>query len=118
MHKGGRCSSVATLGANILKLKPCIEVINGFMDVGKKYRGNLPSVLKKYVEDRLSLNKESYKKNRIFITSSCQTNELNDMVKEELEKLKIFDEIIITHAGCTITCHCGPDTLGILFIRN
>jgi DegV family protein with EDD domain len=118
MHKGGRCSSVAALGANFLKLKPCIEVVNGVMEVGKKYRGNLPAVLKKYVEDRLSDDKNIYKKNRIFITSTCQTNELPDMIMNEIKKAQIFDDILITPAGCTVTSHCGPDTLGILFIRN
>ncbi|MDF2686781.1 MAG: domain protein DegV family [Clostridia bacterium] len=118
MHKGGRCSSITALGANFLKLKPCIEVVDGVMEVGKKYRGNLPIVLKKYVEDRLINTKDYYKKNRIFITSTCQTNELIDMVKDEIKKAQIFDEIFVTPAGCTITCHCGPNTLGILFIRN
>jgi len=116
LHKGGRCSSVAALGANLLKLKPCIEVVNGKMGVGKKYRGSLSSVLPEYASDRLKA--KGVKPRRVFITHSGCEAELLSLVRSKIESLAMFDEIIETRAGCTISCHCGPGTLGVLFIRS
>lgn len=116
LHAGGRCSAVAALGANILKLKPCIEVDNrnGSMDVGKKYRGSLDKALVRYVKDELSryqdLNPEL-----LFITHSGIPQEYIDLVKKTVEETASFQEIQVTKACCTISCHCGPNTLGILF---
>lgn len=116
LHKGGRCSSVAALGANLLKLKPCIEVVDGRMRVGKKYRGSLAAVLPVYASDRLA--GKSVRRKRVFITHSGCDAETVSLVRDKVESLGMFDEIIETRAGCTITCHCGPGTLGVLFIRN
>lgn len=119
LHKGGRCSAVAMLGANVLKLKPCIEVSNegGKMGVSKKYRGTLDRVLEEYVADRLS-GREDIVQDRIFITHSGISEERIAIVKAAIEKHMHFDEIYITRAGCTISSHCGPNTLGILFVRK
>ncbi len=119
LHKGGRCSAVAMLGANVLKLKPCIEVSNegGAMGVSKKYRGTLERVLEEYVADRLN-GREDIRQDRIFITHSGISQERIDIVKAAIEKHMHFDEIFITRAGCTISSHCGPNTLGILFVRK
>lgn len=119
LHKGGRCSAVAMLGANVLKLKPCIEVSNegGKMGVSKKYRGTLERVLEEYVADRLS-GREDIVTDRIFITHSGISEERIAIVKAAVEKHMQFDEIYITRAGCTISSHCGPNTLGILFVRK
>ncbi len=119
LHKGGRCSAVAMLGANVLKLKPCIEVSNegGAMGVSKKYRGTLERVLEEYVADRLS-GREDIVQDRIFITHSGISEERIAVVKAAIEKHMQFDEIYITRAGCTISSHCGPNTLGILFVRK
>lgn len=119
LHKGGRCSAVAMLGANVLKLKPCIEVSNegGKMGVSKKYRGTLDRVLEEYVADRLS-GHEDIVQDRIFITHSGISEERIAIVKAAIEKHMKFDEIYITRAGCTISSHCGPNTLGILFVRK
>lgn len=119
LHKGGRCSAVAMLGANVLKLKPCIEVSNegGAMGVSKKYRGTLERVLEEYVADRLA-GREDIRTDRIFITHSGISQERIDIVKAAIEKHMQFDEIFITRAGCTISSHCGPNTLGILFVRK
>lgn len=116
LHKGGRCSAVAALGANLLRLKPCIEVKNGKMGVGKKYRGALSNVLGEYAADRLASS--PVKRDRIFITHSGCDKELVGLVREKIASFGMFDEIVETRAGCTISCHCGPNTLGILFIRN
>lgn len=117
MHKGGRCSAVAALGANLLKLKPCIEVKNGSMGVGKKYRGKLGDVFCSYVEDRLA-DKSDLDTSRIFITHSGCDDATVERVLQKVKAMADFDEIIITRAGCTISVHCGPATLGVLFIRK
>lgn len=119
LHKGGRCSAVAMLGANMLKLKPCIEVNceDSTMTVGKKYRGTLERALEEYVRDRLD-GRDDIVTDRIFITHSGISEERIALVKNAIEKYKKFDEILITRAGCTISAHCGPNTLGILFVRK
>ena len=117
LHKGGRCSAVAALGANLLKLKPCIEVRGGKMAVGKKYRGKMPDVLEKYVGEVLS-GLDDIDKRRVFITHTCEDREVVDAVREQIEKLGAFEEILETRAGCTISVHCGPGTLGVLFIKK
>ncbi len=119
LHKGGRCSAVAMLGANVLKLKPCIEVSNegGKMGVSKKYRGTLERVLEDYVKDRLD-GRDDVDTGRIFITHSGISQERVDLVHAAIGKYMQFDEIYVTRAGCTISSHCGPNTLGILFARK
>lgn len=117
MRKGGRCSTVAALGANLLKLKPSIEVRDGKMGVAKKYRGSLEKCLKDYVADQLA-NIEGIRPERIFITHSGVSQETIDMVKALVEEKNYFKEICISRAGCTVSCHCGPGTLGVLFIEK
>jgi DegV family protein with EDD domain len=117
LHKGGRCSSVALLGSNLLKLKPCIEVVEGAMGVGKKYRGKIEDVMVEYVRARLA-DTSDIDLSRIFITHTCENDETVKRVRAEVEKLADFDEILETRAGCTVSVHCGPNTLGVLFIRK
>lgn len=118
LHKGGRCSSVAALGANLLKLKPCIEVIDGKMTSAKKYRGKIDKVIIDYVCDRLR-DREDIEKNRIFITHTKCSPETVEAVRDKINELSPgFSEILETTAGCTVTSHCGPNTLGVLFIRK
>ena len=117
MVKGGRCSAVTALGANLLKLKPCIEVKDGKMGVVKKYRGNFTKVLVDYVKDRLD-GREDLVYDRIFITYSSDMPEEVAAVREAVKTYAPFTEILETRAGCTVSCHCGPKTLGILFIRK
>ena len=117
LHKGGRCSSLAALGANILKLKPCIEVVNGSMCVGKKYRGSFEQAIDNYTRDRLEgRNDVDYK--RVFITYTTCSPEIIQIVRDNIMKYGKFEEIIETTTGCTISCHCGPNTLGIIFFRK
>ncbi len=115
LHKGGRCSSIAALGANLLKLRPCIDVIDGKMKVTKKYRGNMEKTMREYVKERLT--DMAYDDDLIFVTSTC-TKEFAELTAEEVKKNSNFKEIAITDAGCTVACHCGEDTIGILFIRK
>ena len=117
LHKGGRCSAVVALGANVLQLKPCIEVIDGKMGVGKKYRGSFDKVIKQYVKDRLE-NRDDIDYKRIFVTHSSCKPELVRQIKELVSSLGNFEEIIETKAGCTISNHCGPNCLGVLFYRK
>ena len=115
LHKGGRCSSVAMLGANVLKLKPCIEVTDGAMAVGKKYRGKYSDVLLTYAKERLE-NIDNIDTKRIFLTHTCQDEALALSVYDYVKSLGKFDEVILTTAGCTISAHCGPNTLGVIYI--
>lgn len=118
LHKGGRCSSVAALGANLLKLKPCIEVTDGKMKSAKKYRGNIDRVIINYVTDRLS-DRNDIDKHRIFITHTKCNEDIVNQVRDKINELAPgFEEILETTAGCTVTSHCGPYTLGVLFIRS
>ena len=115
LAKGGRCSSAVALGANLLKLKPCINLEHGKMDVGKKYRGVWTKLLPGYARERLE--GKDICKDRIFITwTSCPPEVVAEL--RELLKAEGFGEILETVAGSTITSHCGPNTLGVLFIRN
>lgn len=118
LYKGGRCSGVAAVGANLLKLKPLIEVHDGKMDMAGKYRGNMKDVVKKYITDRLTVPGAKFKKDRIFVTCTCTDYDLPNYAKEIVESLGLFDEVLITIAGSTITSHCGKDTLGILYINE
>lgn len=117
LKKGGRCSSVAALGANLLKLRPCIVVRNGEMSVSKKYRGNMKTVLVQYAEDMLS-DLDSIEDDRIFITHAGCDKENIDAVYDLVKSKNKFKEIFITRAGCTVSSHCGYGTLGVLFIRK
>ncbi len=117
LWKGGRCSGVTALGANILRLKPCIEVRNGKMEVGKKYRGSIDKVILQYVRDRLQ-GRDDIDPRRIFVTCTTTSDETRQAVEDEIRSIMHFDEIIHSRAGCTISNHCGPGTLGILFYRK
>lgn len=117
MVKGGRCSAAAALGANILNLKPCIEVKNGKMAVVKKYRGNYAKCLATYVKDRLA-GREDLDKTTLFVTRTPVTDECLNAVKEAVAQYNDFETTYWNEAGCTVSCHCGPGTLGVLFVRK
>lgn len=116
LYKGGRCSYLKMLGANILKIKPAIYVNDGKMGIGGKYRGNMLKAVMGYVEDTLAkYNNPDH--SRVFITYSTAPEEVVAAVRERLEK-EGFKEIIPTTAGATISCHCGPHCLGILYFND
>ena len=119
LHAGGRCSALAAMGANLLRLKPCIEVDNtsGCMSVGKKYRGSLEKALEQYVKDRLE-GRTDIVYRRAFITHSGISEERIALVRSLVEKYARFEELFVTRAGCTISSHCGPNTLGVLFMEK
>lgn len=115
LRAGGRCSTVAMLGANILGIKPCIEVHNenGSMTVGKKYRGKLSNVIKQYINDKMNEYPNISKKRGVVVHAGLPDEIVDEMVSLVKEK-NYFDEIIIARAGCTISSHCGPYTLGLI----
>ena len=117
MVKGGRCSAVAALGANLLGLKPCIEVKDGKMSVVKKYRGNYSKCLSTYVKDRLE-NRDDLDKATLFVTRTPVPDICLEAVKSAVDTYADFETIYWTEAGCTVSCHCGPGTLGVLFVRK
>ncbi len=115
LHRGGRCSSVAALAGGVLQLHPRIVVENGRMSAGKKYRGKIQSVIMSYVKDMEEELKQA-KPDRVFITHSGCDAETIEKVQQYLEALGVFEEILITRAGGVVSSHCGPGTLGVLFI--
>ena len=117
LHKGGRCGGVAALGANLLKLKPCIEVHEGKMKVGKKYRGAYEKCALDYIHDRLDGN-DNIESNIIFLTWTGVDAHLLKEIEKEVKKCHKFHTVIVNEAGSTITGHCGPGTFGIIYFRK
>lgn len=117
MVKGGRCSSAAALGANLLGLKPCIEVRDGKMQVVKKYRGSYTKCLSHYIKDRLD-GRTDLVTDRLFLTYTPVEADALQTAREAIRTYGKFDTVYETTAGCTVSCHCGPGTLGVLFIRK
>ena len=117
MVKGGRCTAVVALGANLLGLKPCIEVKDGKMGVVKKYRGNYAKSLAAYVKDRLA-NRDDLDREHLFVTRTPISDDCLKAVEAAVAEHAEFENIYWTMAGCTVSCHCGPGTLGVLFVKK
>lgn len=117
LYKGGRCSALSALGANLLKLKPSIQVKNGKLGVAKKYRGKFSDTLMSYVSDKLE-NIDNIRPERIFVTHAGCDDEIVKAVIDKVKSYGYFDEILLTRAGCTISSHCGQNCLGILFVHK
>lgn len=117
LHRGGRCSGLAALAGGMLKLHPKIVVKNGVMGADKKYRGKIGSAIMNYAQDMEETLLKA-KKDRVFITHSGCDREVVDNVRGYLESLNVFDEILETRAGGVVSSHCGPGTLGVLFIED
>lgn len=117
LHRGGRCSGLAALAGGALKLHPLISVVDGKMLPGKKYRGKMDRVIIEYVKD-MEIDLKNAKADRVFITHSGCEDEVLEDVKEKVASLGRFKEILVTRAGSVITSHCGPGTLGVLFIAG
>ncbi len=116
IHKGGRCSGVAALGANLLGIKPSLGIVDGALGMEKKYRGKLKVVVSKYIRERLA--EVTPETDYVFLTDAGVDKEVHDAAYETLKELHIFKEIYLTDAGCVISSHCGPGTLGILFVKK
>lgn len=117
LYRGGRCSATAAMAGSVLKLHPKIVVENGAMDATKKYRGKLSAVIMSYVKDMEDELKNA-RNDRVFITHSGCDRDIVEGVKEYLRELGIFNEILETRAGGVVSSHCGPGTLGVLFISK
>lgn len=117
MVKGGRCSSTAALGANLLHLKPCIDLKNGKLGVGKKYRGSYEKCLVSYVKDKLA-GRTDIDTSSAFIVYTDVSEEAKEAVRQAVAQYQQFDTVYEATAGCTISCHCGPGTMGVIFVRK
>jgi len=117
LYKGGRCSALEAFGANLLQLKPCITVRNGKMSVGKKYRGKFSATLEKYITDQIG-DASDIDLSRVFVTHAGCDESIYTACAEQVRKIAPFKEVLITRAGCTISSHCGRNTLGVLFVRK
>lgn len=119
MYKGGRCSALALLGSNLLAIRPTIDLdpTESKMGVGKKYRGTFEKTVKMYVHDKLA-DRDDIRPRRIFLTHSGISAEMAELVKAEIAQCQNFDEVLETRAGCTVSSHCGPNCLGVLFIEK
>jgi len=117
MVKGGRCSTVTALGANLLNLKPCIEVRSGKMTVVKKYRGSFAKSILSYAKDRVT-GREDLDRAEAFLTFTDVSDEILSSVRQYVKGNGNFEQIYESTAGCTISCHCGPGTLGLLLVRK
>ncbi|MCH5163397.1 MAG: DegV family protein [Clostridiales bacterium] len=118
LHKGGRCSGVAKFFASAFSIKPMIMLKDGKMVVGQKYVGKLGKCIEKYVAAILK-EFDTPDTTRIFITHTYADDEIVESVKAQIRELRPeFKEILETHAGCTVTAHCGKGTLGILYINK
>lgn len=118
MWKGGRCTGVAAFGANLLNLKPCIEMREGKLEVCKKYRGNIEKVYEKYIAERLK-GKDVDPAHVFVTTSSAPTPQQAQRLEEAVRQaVPAVQEILFTRTGCTVTSHCGPGTMGVLFLEK
>ena len=117
LYKGGRCSAVAALGANVLRLKPCIEVRDNKMIVGKKYRGSFEHAIRQYVRERLE-GRTDISDALAFVVHPAAPDNVVHAAMDAAAQYGLFRELVEAHANCTVSCHCGPHTLGIMFLRK
>lgn len=117
LYMGGRCSSLEKSLSSILKIHPRIVVSDGSMSVGQKFMGNRKTILKGLIRS-IELKKDSVEPHRIFITHSCCSKEEIEFIKKEVKSLISAQEILVTDAGCVIATHCGPKTVGILYVEK
>lgn len=118
LAKGGRCSSATALGANLLNLKICIELKDNHMGVGKKYRGNFSKCLLTYVKDRLEGHDDIDPSICMLTYTAAVPEETITAVREAIAACGSFEKVYESTAGCTVSCHCGPCTLGIMLARK
>lgn len=117
LHMGGRCSSAAYLAGSMLKMHPQINMIDGAMSAGEKFRGKMDSVIQQYKKRMILDQLDSIEPDRIFVTSTLPSDRA-EALAEEIHQLGYFKEVIVAYAGATIASHCGPNTIGYLTIRK
>ncbi|MEG1613898.1 MAG: DegV family protein [Oscillospiraceae bacterium] len=116
LKKGGRCSALTAFGANILGIKPCIDLVNGNMIVGKKYRGKLEAVHTQYIDDRLSAN--DFDMERVFISHTGLSDERIELVIRHLKKTAKFKEIIVGECGCVVASHGAKNAMALCLLHK
>lgn len=119
MKKGGRCSAVLALGANLLKLHPCIEVTQGKMVVSKKYRGTFEKVVGQWIQERLT-DRQDIDTSIVYFADACNNPDHGALVTahKTFDQLDLFDAMVESTVGCTVFCHCGPNTIGFAVVRK
>ena len=117
LYKGGRCSALARFGASLLGIKPILELQNGKIENTSKLMGKFNVVCKKYIDQMLEKHK-NYNTDCCFITHTCKDETFVNQIVEYVKSKNIFKEVFIQQAGSTISCHCGENTLGILYLLN
>lgn len=117
LHKGGRCSALAMVGATVLGIRPSIKVSNGKMIVGTKYKGKIHKILDKYILDTLK-EFNNPDPDLCFVTYSSATDEMKKLAHDTLKENAKFKKVVNTTAGCTVSTHCGPNTIGIIYYNN
>ncbi|MCI5753355.1 MAG: DegV family protein [Clostridiales bacterium] len=117
LRKGGRCSALTALGANLLSIKPSIEVHDGVMDVGKKFRGKIDRIYIQYACERLE-GRDDIDLRRIFIADSGISDEMRAELEQAVLACQPFEQVYHNVAGCTISTHCGPNCMGLMFLRK
>jgi len=116
LHRGGRCSTLQMIGAAVMKLKPMIQVKDGVMLNTGKFRGSIGKALRQYV--KTVLEQEEVDPKRVFITHPPMPGDEAQTIVEMVKAMNLFEEVHETSAGCVISCHCGPGTLGVLFFAK
>lgn len=117
LYKGGRCSALSMLGANLMRIKPCIRVVDGKNKVAKKYMGNMESCVRKYIEDTLAtFNTPDH--TRCVITYSTMTDGMREVVEDCMNTYGKFKKVIYSPAGSVISSHCGENTVGLLYLDD
>ncbi len=117
LRRGGRCSGLEALGAKMLHIRPSIIVSDGRMHPGEKYRGRYEHYLKHYIRDILD-KEENIDYSRVFVVHSPSEEGLVRFAIDTVKSYGLFREVLEAMAGCTICTHCGPDTLGLMFMRK
>jgi len=117
LHMGGRCSSIAYLAGSMLKLHPQINMIDGAMSAGEKYRGKMNQCVETYFRNIVLNRLDHIDKKRIFVTTTMNEEDTHAWA-EKVRALNYFDEVLEEHAGATISSHCGPNTIGFLYITK
>ena len=117
LHRGGRCSALVAFGANLLGLKPSIELVDGKLEVGKKYRGIIGKIVEQYMTDQLA-GRTDIDTRGAFIVSAGMPDDIVEIARRVARKDGRFEKVYESEAGCTISSHCGPGTLGVMFYRK
>jgi len=117
LRRGGRCTGLEALGAKMLHVRPSIVVTDGKMHPGEKYRGRYEHYLKHYIRDLLE-NDSGIDFSRVFVVHSPSEEGLVRFAIDTVKSYGLFREVTEAMAGCTVCAHCGPDTLGLMYMRK